>query len=59
MRLLSAAEFTEFKKTMDRIVIAANKLRDDIEIAAKKHGLTIDQISGILSEEFDNIFHEL
>lgn len=58
-RLLSATEFAEFMETMGRVVIAANKLRDDIEIAAKKHGLTIDQISGILSEEFDLIFHEL
>lgn len=55
----AAAKITEFKETMDKLVIASNKLREEIEVAAKERGLTLDQVSDALSEEFGLIFQEL
>jgi hypothetical protein len=56
---LAAAKITEFKESMAQVVITSNKLREDIEAAAKERGLTLEQISERLSEEFDLIFQEL
>lgn len=56
---LAAEKIKEFKETMGQVVVASNNLREDIEAAATKQGLTLHQFSDALSEEFHLIFQEL
>jgi hypothetical protein len=53
-----AAKITEFKGSMAQVVITLHKLCEDIEVVSKERGLTLEQITEALAEEFDPIHKE-
>lgn len=56
---LAAEKIKQFKETMSQVVVASNNLREDIEAAAAKQGLTLDGISDALSEKLHLVFLKL